>query len=54
MKRGQTMTEYALILFAFIAIGVGGWQAFGNQTAAVSVKVDRELIPPTAPRTPRR
>jgi hypothetical protein len=39
------MTEYALILLAVLAIGVGAWQTFGNEASAVAATVNREMIP---------
>ncbi|MGD1028400.1 Flp family type IVb pilin [Candidatus Binatus soli] len=43
LARGQTMTEYALILAAVAAIVVGGYKTMGTTIKSVLSSVNNEL-----------
>jgi Flp pilus assembly pilin Flp len=41
--RGQTMTEYALILAAIAVLAYGAYQAMGNNVGSLANGVDSDL-----------
>jgi Flp pilus assembly pilin Flp len=43
LKRGQTMTEYALILAAVAVVVFVGYEAMGNTISALLLNVDASL-----------
>ncbi len=42
-SRGQTMTEYAMIIAVVAVVAYGGYQAFGTSTTALLTSIDGSL-----------
>jgi len=45
LRKGQTMTEYALALGAVTLVAFGAYQQMGKDTRSLVHQLDRDLVP---------